>query len=264
MKTVKTENGGIMDVSITKNLDDLIESARAAIREAAERSKETDRKLEKSRAEFDQRMEKSRLEFDQRMEKSRAEFDQRIEKSRAEFDQRIEKSRLEFDQRVAEHDRMIADGKERMDKLSANLGGIGNSLGDMAEGLMASDLYDTFSALGLDFDSSIANYVVKDKKTKRELVEVDMLLVNGTIAMAVETKTTMTIGDVDKHVNRLKLLRSAPNSLFANRTLYGAIAGVKMSKKARLRALINGFYVVELAGNTIKVNMPEDWKPKTW
>jgi hypothetical protein len=42
------------------------------------------------------------------------------------------------------------------------------------------------------------------------------------------------------------------------------MAGVKMSKKARQYAIDKGFFVIELAGNTIKINMPDGFKPKTW
>jgi hypothetical protein len=163
-----------------------------------------------------------------------------------------------------ETDKKFQKTEQLVKELSKNIGGVNNSLGDMAEGLMASDLYETFAALGLDFDNSIPNYRVKEKKTKRKLAEVDMLLVNGTIAMAVEVKAAMTIGDVSKHENRMWILRREPNSLFANRTLYGAMAGVKMSEKTRQYARGKGFFVIELTGNTIKIDMPEGFKPKTW
>jgi hypothetical protein len=42
------------------------------------------------------------------------------------------------------------------------------------------------------------------------------------------------------------------------------MAGVKMSKETREYARDKGFYVIELTGNTIKVDMPEGWMPKTW
>jgi len=74
----------------------------------------------------------------------------------------------------------------------------------------------------------------------------------------------MTQGDVDKHEKRMDILRNEPNSLFANRKLYGAMAGVKMSKIARKYAIDKGFFVIELTGDTIKVDMPEGFKPKTW
>jgi hypothetical protein len=42
------------------------------------------------------------------------------------------------------------------------------------------------------------------------------------------------------------------------------MAGVKMSLQAREYAIDKGFFVIELTGNTIKVDMPEGWTPKTW
>ncbi|MDR3283779.1 MAG: hypothetical protein LBS97_01205 [Treponema sp.] len=171
---------------------------------------------------------------------------------------------METDKKIKEVTESQKKTDEQIKELSANVGGVNNSLGDMAEGLMASDLVETFEALGLDFDRSFQNYKVKEKKTKRKLTEVDMLLVNGTIAMAVESKTTMTQGDVDKHETRMEILRHEPNSLFANRKLYGAMAGVKMSHQAREYAIDKGFFVIELTGDTIKIDMPEGFEPKTW
>jgi hypothetical protein len=48
------------------------------------------------------------------------------------------------------------------------------------------------------------------------------------------------------------------------RKLYGAMAGVKMSKRTRQYTIAKGFFVIELTGNTIKVDMPTGWTPKTW
>jgi hypothetical protein len=178
--------------------------------------------------------------------------------------QEVGRKQEETAQQMQETGKEIKELGKKISDLSDNVGGVNGSLGDMAEGLMASDLYEHFEARGLDFDQSFQNYVLKDKKTKRRLAEVDMLLVNGTIAMAVEAKTAMTRGDVDKHEERLEILRRVPNSLFANRKLYGAMAAVKTSPKARQYAIEKGFFVIELSGGTVKINMPEDFSPKTW
>jgi hypothetical protein len=197
--------------------------------------------------------------------------DREFEKSKAEYDRKFAESKAEHDRMIANHDRMIEESRaertaldEKIAVLSRNIGGVNSSLGDMAEGLMASDLYETFAALKLDFDRSFENYKLKDRQTKRTLTEVDMLLLNGTIAMAVEVKMTMKRGDIDKHGVRLEMLRNKPNSLFAKRKLYGAMAAVKTSKASRQYAIDKGFFVIELSGNAIKVEVPEGWKPKTW
>jgi hypothetical protein len=178
-------------------------------------------------------------------------------KELAESHKELAKSHKELTESHKETEKLVKE-------LSDNVGGVNNSLGDMAEGLMASDLYEKFDAFGLEFDNSIPNYELKEKKTKRKLAEVDMLLVNGTVAMAVEVKTHMTQGDVNKHVKRMAILRREPNSLFVNRTLYGAMASVKASKVARNYAIDKGFFVIDLTGDLVKIDMPTDFKPKTW
>jgi Holliday junction resolvase-like predicted endonuclease len=178
--------------------------------------------------------------------------------------QEVGRKQEETAQQMKETDKKWQETVQQIKELSKNVGGVNGSLGDMAEGLMASDLYEHFEAIGLDFDQSFQNYKVKDRKTRRTLAEVDMLLVNGTIAMAVEVKTTMTRGDVDKHEERMAILRNKPNSLFANRKLYGAMAAVKTSPTARKYAIQQGFFIIELSGSMVKINMPEGFKPKTW
>jgi hypothetical protein len=214
---------------------------------------ETDKKFQETDKEL---KETGRLIRETR--ESQKETDRQMKESKAEHDRLIRETR----ESQKETDRQMKETDKKLEKLGVQIGGVTGSLGDMAEGLMASDLYEHFEAQGLDFDSSFQNYVLKEKKTK--LAEVDMLLVTGTIAMAVETKTTMTRGDVDKHEKRLEILRRVPNSLFANRTLYGAMAAVKTSRKAREYAIEKGFYFIELSGGTVRINVPEGFSPKTW
>jgi hypothetical protein len=37
-----------------------------------------------------------------------------------------------------------------------------------------------------------------------------------------------------------------------------------MSGKARQYALDKGFFVIELTGDTVKIDIPDEFKPKTW
>jgi hypothetical protein len=234
-------------------------------------SQEADKQWKKSWKAWERDRQESREAWERSMQESRAAWERDRQESREAWERCMQESRVEYDRRSAETDRKIEKMSAKVEKMSAkveelsdNLGGISNSLGDLAEGLMASDLYEKFEVRSLEFDHSIPNYIVKDKKTKLKLAEVDMLLVNGTIAMAVEVKTKMTKGDVDKHEERMDILRREPNSLFANRVLYGAMAGVKMSEGARDYAVEKGFYVIELTGNMVKIDVPADFSPKTW
>jgi hypothetical protein len=210
------------------------------------------------------------METDKKFQETDRKFQETDRKFQA-TDKKFQETDRKFQESKAEHDRISAETAAQMKEtdrivkeLSKNIGGVNNSLGDMAEGLMASDLYETFAALGLDFDQFTGNYKLKERKTGRVLAEVDMLLINGTIAMVVEVKTQMTRGDVDKHIKRMEILRNKPNSLFTNRKMYGAMASVKTSKVARQYARDKGFFVIELTGNAIKIDVPEGFEPKTW
>jgi hypothetical protein len=153
-------------------------------------------------------------------------------------------------------DEQMKKTDEKIDKLSANLGGIGNSLGDMTEGLLTTDLLERFKALNLDFDDTLHNITIHERGTKREVAEIDWLLLNTTIALVGESKTHMTKGDVDKHIQRMKKLSGQPNNLIGGKKLYSAMAGVKINNKTREYARNKGLFVLEPSGNTVKIEAP--------
>ena len=159
--------------------------------------------------------------------------------------------------------KIVAETSRKVEEVAKNLGGIGNMLGDIAEGLLTTDLFEKFHALGYDFEESIANYEVCEKGTKRLLAEIDMLMINGTMALAIEAKTQMTVRDVDQHLKHMKLLHSQPNRLLGDRKLYGAMAGIKVTKKARIYAIQKGFFVIEPSGDTVKIEAPAG-NPAVW
>ncbi|MDR1399854.1 MAG: hypothetical protein LBJ41_08030 [Treponema sp.] len=162
-------------------------------------------------------------------------------------------------------DKLTAKTDEQINKLNQHIGSLDQDIGALVEGMLTSNLFDKFHALGYDFDNAIANCTIREKETgsKRMLAELDMLMLNGTMALVIEVKTRMTIKDVDQHLNRMKLLHNHPNSLLGGRTLYGAMAGAKMTERSRSYAIKRGFFVLETSGDTVNIAMPEG-KPAVW
>jgi hypothetical protein len=143
-------------------------------------------------------------------------------------------------------------------KVSIDIGGLGNLMGDMTEGLLTTDLLYRFKELGLDFDDALYNITIRERGTKRKVAEVDWLLLNTTIALVGESKTQMTWGDVDKHLLRMNKLRGQPNNLIGGKTLYGAMAGVKINNKTKEYAKSKGLFVLEPSGDTVKIEAPAE------
>jgi hypothetical protein len=79
------------------------------------------------------------------------------------------------------------------------------------------------------------------------LTEIDLLLENGEESMAVEIKTDLSVKWVNKHLERLKLLRKHENITgLRGKTLYGAAAGISIDSEAKDLALENGMYVIRM------------------
>jgi hypothetical protein len=158
----------------------------------------------------------------------------------------------------------------KLDKLEAfvnrvtkNVGGLNNDIGDFAEGLLTSDLLKKFQKYDLDFDDALWNIEINERGTKRPIAEIDWLLLNTTIALVGEVKANLTVGDVDKHITRMKKLSSTQNNLLGGKELYGAVAGIKMTQTTRDYAKKRGFFVLEPAGDSVKIEAPVG-DPTVW
>jgi hypothetical protein len=198
-------------------------------------------------------------ETDRKLQESKVEPDRMI----AETDRKFPESKAEHDRMIAETDQQIQNLGDKIDKLSTNLGGVGNDLGEIAEGMLTSDLLDRFHAFGLDFDDALRNIEIRERGTKRLLAEIDCLLLNTDIALVAEVKASMTKGDVDKHLTRMRILSGKQNGLLSGKDLYGAIAGIKIRAKTREYAKSKGLFVLEPSGDTVMIESPAG-KPAMW
>jgi hypothetical protein len=94
--------------------------------------------------------------------------------------------------------------------------------------------------------------------------EVDILLENGNTVLAMDVKAKPVIDDVREHVRRMEKLRCYADKRRDQRKLMGAVAGAIISEGVKRFALKNGFYVLEQAGDTVKIDVPENFTPKVW
>jgi hypothetical protein len=93
---------------------------------------------------------------------------------------------------------------------------------------------------------------------------VDLLLENGKIAMVVEVKSKPVQKDVKEHIKRIEILRLRADKRGDKRKFQGAIAGAIMTESVRDFAHKTGFYVIEQAGDTIIISVPEGFTPREW
>ena len=178
----------------------------------------------------------------------------------------------EYKERKEEHERWRerferekAESDKKLDRVSKNMGGINHSLGQLVETLIAARLWEKFSAYPYNLKRAYQRIPVYNEKN-HTLTDIDILLVDGEWAMAVEVKREAdNIGDVDHHVGRMARIKKYPPAEVVGKKLLGAIAGGVVSPDVRDKAHEAGFFVLELKGESVDLLPPPDgFVPSEW
>jgi hypothetical protein len=171
---------------------------------------------------------------------------------------------MENREQMKETDRKIKETDRQIKETSRIVGRLGNRFGEVAEHMVAPGIAKKFNAFGFHFNDISRNREFKDPATQKSLAEVDVLLENGEIVIAVEVKVKLEKNDVDEHRERMERLRRRADSRGDNRTYRGAVAATVLTDKMRDYALASGFYVIEQNGEAMKLEIPEGFVPRDW
>jgi len=199
---------------------------KALVAELAIQSKETDRKFQETDRKF-------------------RETDQKFQETEAQ---------------MRETDRRMREIFERFDNLSRRFGDLGNRLGEFVEAMVEPALVDLFRARGLDV-SEVYRRVTSRRGGER--IEIDLLVVDGDTAVAVECKSRLTKEEVERHVERMnKFKRLLPK--YADMQIYGAVAGMVVDEDAIEAAQAAGLWVLAQSGETVALKNGPGFTPRVW
>ncbi|MDR0623456.1 MAG: hypothetical protein LBG10_03405 [Treponema sp.] len=177
--------------------------------------------------------------------------------------QKTERLIQETSLQMKETDRKMQETDRKMQETDRKIGRLGSKLGDLVEELIVPNLPEKFNKLGYVFGKVAPNVRYRDSRGAY-VTEVDILLENGDTALAVEVKTTLTTNDVREHLERMEKLRHYADEHQDKRKLLGAVAGAIASKEVKEFAIKSGFFVLEQSGDTVKISVPEVFKPREW
>lgn len=96
------------------------------------------------------------------------------------------------------------------------------------------------------------------------LYEVDILLYNTDVIVAIEVKSTLRKDDIDEHVDRLKLMQQYPLKGTQGTKIIGAMAAMNAQQDVINYAIKHGFYVFVPNGASIGLANEADFKPRQW
>jgi len=170
----------------------------------------------------------------------------------------------ETDQQIKETREQMKETDRRMKETDKKIGEMSNRFGELAEHLVLPGIMEKFNKIGFEFTRDSQNAKFRDPETRRIMAEIDILLENGEIVIAVEVKSKLQEKDVTKHIARMDFLRQYADAKGDKRKYQGAIAAAITTDKERNYALDAGFYVLEQSGDTIKLDLPEGFVPREW
>jgi hypothetical protein len=178
----------------------------------------------------------------------------------------------ETDRQIKETERLMKENAERQSREMTEryketdriIGDLGNRFGELVEHLVAPNISEKFNELGFCFTKTAMDVEIADPKNPKGNTEVDVLLENGEIVVAVEVKSKPNKKDVNDHLKRMDILRGYADKKDDQRRYQGAIAGAIMSETVRNYILDKGFYVIEQTGDTVRINIPEGFKAHEW
>jgi hypothetical protein len=186
------------------------------------------------------------------------ENDRKAHEARLETERMFKESKLEMDKMFKETDRISKRNSRKVGELS-------NKFGKLAEHLVAPGIVKRFKEQGIDFAWAWRRGLEVKDKTGKTLTQIDFVLENAEIILAVEVKADPVEKDVGHHIKRLEILRESMNELKENqRKIQGAIAGAIFEDSVKEAASNAGFYVIEQSGDTMKLDIPDGWQPKEW
>ena len=192
-------------------------------------------------------------------------FEREAARRQTEWDKQQAERRAEWDKQKAEWDRQQAERDRRFDRLSENVGGLNRSMGELVETLIAARLWEKFSAYPYNLQRAYQRIPIYDENNK-VLTDIDILLVDGEWAMAVEVKREADRTDeVERHIKRMGRIQKYPPALVTGKKLLGAIAGGVVSPDVMEEAHAAGFFVLELKGEAVELlPPPAGFKPMEW
>jgi hypothetical protein len=199
----------------------------------------------------------------QEIAESFKETDRKFQETDRRF-QETDRRFQETDRQFKETDKQFQETDRFIKELGKKTGALDHRFGELAEHLVAPGIAEKFNALGYRFDSiSPGGKKITDEKGKT-LAEVDLLLENGDYIVAVEVKARPRQDDIPDHLERLTVLRRHYDKHHDARKIRGAIAGAIFSAAVKTAARKAGLYVIEQSGDTMKIEVPEGFRPKDW
>ena len=170
----------------------------------------------------------------------------------------------ETDKQIKETDRQIKETGKQIKETSRQMGLLHNRFGELAEHMVLPSIKEKFNALGFAINKTGKDIAINDAQDRYQEADIDIFLENGDFAIAIEVKVKTVQKDVDRHKERMAIVRRWADKNKDKRQFYGAVAGAIMTEAVKKYAQKQGFYTIVQTGDTVKIDVPDGFVPRDW
>ena len=185
--------------------------------------------------------------------------------SHKEANQEMKELRASHKEANQEMKELRASHKET-DRQIQKIGGRFNERwGALVESLVEGNLVEIFQSRGIDIMQTHTRSTAQWKKPNGDIQkrEFDIIVANGTEAVVVEVKTTLSPTDVSRFLESLKDFKNYfPR--YKSETVYGAMAYLNSENKANALAEEQGLFIIRATGDSASIVNEKDFKPKVF
>ncbi len=262
---LKKRDDNIMEIQdLDSKFQYVIDIIAQTAKEAAERSKETDRQFKETDRQFketDARLEKLFRETAERSKETDRQFketDAKLQKLFAEAAERSKETDRQFKETDARLDRLFKETDRQLKETGKKIDNLTGKWGKFVEGFVVPAAEWLFEDWGIEIHEV---YQRVRKRQNNRGMEIDILAINSEYAVLIEVKSTLGVGDIEEHIERMGKFREFFPQ-YGNRKIVGAVAGISIEDGADRFAYKNGLFVIAQSGESVKVLNDRDFQPR--
>jgi hypothetical protein len=181
-----------------------------------------------------------------------------------ETERLLKEQGLETDRRIREVSQEIQTVSLKVNKeiaqVNKQIGDLGGKWGRFVENMVAPACETLFLKKGIPVHQ-VAQRLKRHSAEKT--LEIDILVTNEAHVLVVEVKSTLGVTDVKEFIEDLSQFRLFFPE-YAQKDLYGAVAGIEIEKGAAKFAYRQGLFVLAQSGETVTILNNDNFQPKCW
>jgi hypothetical protein len=166
----------------------------------------------------------------------------------------------ETDRKFQETAVQFKDTDRKFQETDRKISSLGDRLGEFAQEMVRPAVVRLFQERGYEVHLVFPNV---SAQRDGEAMEIDLLVTNDNMALAVECKSRLGVDDVREHVSRLEKIKRLMPRLVDSRIM-GAVAGMVVLDEAARYAYRQGLFVLAQSGDAVVIRNDARFQPREW